>query len=96
MRNVKPHNYSKEIKAMDKEDHYPSISLPLDAIPEAKKWEVGKQYIVTLKLEMTRMSIGGGMMNNDGGDVGFEVYGVEAGKEVKGKVERYQGGEKET
>ena len=81
------------MKAMDKQDIYPTIHLPISAIPEAKKWEVGKTYLVTLKLEMTSLSIGGGGMmssSSEGGHVCFEVYGVEAGKEVKGKVERYQ------
>lgn len=92
MRKVKPKNMKDQMKAMDKEDIYPRICLPIDSIPEAKKWEIGKTYLVTLQLEMTSLSMGGGgmMSSSEGGCADFEVYGVEAGKEVKGKVERYQ------
>lgn len=94
MRKVKPYKWHSEMKKSEDEGVLPNISLPLSAIPEAKKWEVGKTYLVTLQVEMTRLSIGGGGMDmgpsSSDGSVGFEVYGVEAGKEVKGKVERYQ------
>ena len=93
MRKVKPYKWNAEMKKSEKEGVLPNFSLPLSAIPEAKKWEVGKTYLVTLEVEMTRLSIGGGGMDfgsSSDGSVGFEVYGVEAGKEVKGKVERYK------
>jgi hypothetical protein len=90
MRKVKPQNMKDQMKKMDSQDIYPEIRLPLSSIPEAKKWEIGKTYQITLEVELTSIG-GGGMMPSSGdGNAAFEVYGVEAGKEVKGKVERYQ------
>lgn len=73
---------------------YPHISIPTTALPEAKNWEVGKKYTVTLELEMTGISIRE-RSGADEFDIGydnradFDVKGVEV-KPVKGakKVER--------
>jgi len=41
----------------EKKKRFPHLRLEHDFFPEAKKWEVGKEYHVTLKLKMTGISI---------------------------------------
>jgi hypothetical protein len=36
---------------------YPHLCLKHEYFPEVKKWEVGKEYEITLKLKMTGLSI---------------------------------------
>ena len=36
---------------------YPNLRLEHQFFPEAKKWEVGKEYTVTFKLKQTGISI---------------------------------------
>lgn len=36
---------------------FPKVTIPTDALPEAKSWKVGQKYTVTLELEMTGISI---------------------------------------
>lgn len=59
--------------------YYPSISLKLEDIPEAKDWEIGKQYTVGIVVEMTRMS-----KSENENSVGFDILAVKAGEETSG------------
>lgn len=36
---------------------FPRFRIELVHLPEAKKWDIGKEYTVTLKLKMTGISI---------------------------------------
>lgn len=51
---------------------YPTISLGLEHIPEAKNWKVGKTYRIELELKMTGISQG--RYRNE---AEFEVHGIE-------------------
>ena len=44
-------------KGKEPKKFYPRLTLKHEYFPEAKKWEVGKEYTVTLKLKMTGISI---------------------------------------
>ncbi len=68
-----PMESSKETK------YYPSISLKLEDIPEAKDWEIGKQYTIGIVVEMTNMR-----KSEDESSVGFDILAVKAGEETSG------------
>lgn len=59
--------------------YYPHLSLKLSDIPEAEKWEIGKQYTVGIVVEMTGLSKG-----EDRSSVDFEILAVKAGEETGG------------
>lgn len=37
------------------EEHYPSFTLKLQDIPEAKKWDIGKTYRLEIEVELKSM-----------------------------------------
>lgn len=41
----------------EKRKIYPHFRIDNSHLPEAKKWDIGKEYTVTLKLKMTGISI---------------------------------------
>ncbi len=61
------------VSSMD-EKIYPSLSLPLSDIPEAKDWKVGEPYTIELTVKMKSIH-----QDKTGGDVSFEIVklGVE-------------------
>lgn len=75
MRAIKP----EEMKGMmaeapSKGEHkkvYPHFRIDLKHLPEAKKWEVGKKYVITLELEQTGIS-----MDEYRNEASFDVYGI--------------------
>lgn len=61
--------------------YYPNLRMTHEFFPETKKWEVGKEYTVTLKLKMTGLSIA--KYQNDSE---FDIIGADmssSGKESK-------------
>ena len=58
---------------------YPRLRMDHEFFPEARKWEVGKEYEVKLKLKMTGLSIS--KMQNDSE---FDIVGIET-KDGKGE-----------
>ena len=48
---------SGKIKKGESTKTYPHIRMEHQFFPETKKWEVGKEYTVCLKLKMTGLSI---------------------------------------
>lgn len=93
MRTVKGKTYRHDVlKPSEPSEMLPSINLPLDIIPEARKWAMGKTYKVVLNLRMR--SIREDRYDNG---AGFDVTGVGVPKnaQIKGakpaKVEsRYE------
>lgn len=83
MRDIKPREEKYlccEGPSMGKKDEvkkfYPHLRLEHDFFPETKKWEVGKEYEVTLKLKMTGISISRFQNDSD-----FDIIGVEFDEE---------------
>lgn len=70
MREVRPKRMSEmyDMPSTDKKI-CPRLSLPLDAIPEAKKWQIGEHY--TVELSLKQVSI-------DEKNVTFDICGVDA------------------
>lgn len=67
----------------------PSMHLEHKTLPEGKDWKVGKMYAMKLHVKMTGMNMRKGSDDKEHGGSDFEIHGIETGKEVKGKVERY-------
>ena len=76
-RKIKP-RIREELEEGPRKEIYPRFSIDLEHLPEAKNWDIGKGYIVSLKLEMTGIT-----MEEDYSNVSFEVKGIEAEKSVK-------------
>lgn len=57
----------------EKKKTFPRLRLEHQFFPEAKKWEVGKEYTVTLKLKMTGISISKFQNDSEFDIIGFEV-----------------------
>lgn len=61
---------------------YPRLRLEHQFFPETKKWEVGKEYVVEMKVKMTGLSISKFQNDSEFDIVGFETDGKgEDGKE---------------
>ena len=52
--------------------YYPSVSLPLKAVPEARKWDIGRTYEVTLRVTMTGMH----QSRHSDGNASFDIKAV--------------------
>lgn len=79
--------YGGEMVSKENAIIYPTVNIPLSALPEAKDWKDG-MYDVTLRIKMKGMH----MSKHDGkehGDANFEIHGVESHGEVKKSPERY-------
>ncbi len=77
----------------EKREIYPEIRLPLDALPEAKKWDVGETYCVMIELKMTGISQGRFQSGTE-----FEVRGIEVcdkPEESKDEKDGEDGGDEE-
>lgn len=61
---------------------YPSVSIPLSALPEAKDWKAGKTYDVTLRIKQTGMHMSK-RGNQEHGDASFDIVGVHPHGEAK-------------
>ena len=73
-----------------KKAHYPSYHIGLEHLPEAKKWDIGKEYYVSLKLRQTSMDMHKEKDGKEMGNAGFDIVGIKV-DESKGpeKKERY-------
>ena len=64
------------------EEHYPSFTLKLQDIPEAKKWDIGKTYRLEIEVELKSMRA-----DEKESTAGFDVKKVralsKAGKDAK-------------
>ena len=45
------------VKKSEPKKSYPNLRLDHEFFPETKKWEVGKEYTISLKVKMTGLSI---------------------------------------
>jgi len=90
MRKIKPEIYDDCVPSMKrsltKEEHYPHFNISIDHLPEAKKWEIGNTYYVTLELKQTSIEINKNE-DKESGYVGFDITAidVEGSRIKKGK-----------
>lgn len=74
------------LKAKNKTENtkvYPHIRLEHEFFPECKKFEVGKEYIIEMKVKMTGISISRFQNDSD-----FDILEFESGKADEEKVEK--------
>lgn len=87
MRDIKPkiinrYECASPVKKDEVIKRYPSITLDLNTLPEAKDWEVGSTYTVKLKLKMTGLSMRkssnkGGYDDEWGNNSTYDIHGIE-------------------
>ncbi len=79
-RKIKPISWNEEVGAKgkdpDKIKHYPDFHIDLSHLPEAKDWEIGKEYTVALKLKMGSMNIRNEKEGRGTGSAGFDIVGI--------------------
>jgi len=80
---VTPETYGMMEGPSKPKPHYPEFRLKLKDIPEAKDWEVGKQYKIELIVEQVMLS----ERKDEDGQVEFCIMAVNAGEEVDERVE---------
>lgn len=51
---------------------YPHLRMELVHLPEGRKWDIGKEYTITLKLKMTGISV-----SRFQNDVEFDIVGID-------------------
>lgn len=70
---------------MEDKPIYPHFRIELTHLPEAKKWEIGKEYTIKMGLKMTGISI-----SRYQNDAEFEIHeiGIEGAEEKKEKEEK--------
>lgn len=59
---------------------YPNFRIDLKHLPEAKKWAVGKKYVVTLELEQTGINMG-----EYENSASFDIHGIKSHSSDKPK-----------
>lgn len=82
---------------------YPTVSIPLEHLPEAKDWELKKTYEVTLKLRMKALSMTKRDELSDfdkdyGNKAEFDIVGIdveEGEEETDERAPRYKEDEEE-
>lgn len=80
------------IRSDSSPEYFPSFYIGLEHLPEAKDWEIGKTYEVTLHLKQTGLNMRKGPTGESSGDASFDIVGIDVEGEVKGKqtMSRYQ------
>lgn len=77
-RKIKPKKIKEIEKEMSKEESWPRFHIGLDHLPEAKKWDIGKKYRISLELEMTGLNIA-----DDYSDASFDIKAIRVDSKVK-------------
>lgn len=76
MRVIKPKSHKElsdsPFESSNEKKIFPRFRIELVHLPEARKWEIGKEYTVTLKLKMTGISIS--RFQNDSE---FDIIGID-------------------
>lgn len=67
--------------------HYPTFSIDLEHLPEAKNWQVGKTYKIELEVKQTGLHIGQSAYDNR---AEFDIIGIDTSEnKSKPKAPRY-------
>lgn len=81
---IKPKNHLDREISQNKMAHYPNFNIDLSSMPEAKKWEVGKIYMIQMKVRQTNMYMG----KNGNGNAGFDILAIAGKNHKEPKVEQ--------
>ena len=84
MKKIKPKTHEPMMDGPAKSDSkiYPRFRIDLEHLPEAKKWTIGKEYKIELKLKMTGISI-----SKFQNDTEFDIVGIETQSGEKKETE---------
>ena len=85
MRKIEPKKYegiTNTPAKVSEKPVYPNFRIELVHLPEAKKWEIGDEYTVILKLKMTGISI-----SRYQNDAEFDIHEIGIGENPKKKEE---------
>lgn len=85
MRKIKPRKQSDVKAEMPVMDKYPNFGMGLEHLPEAKKWEVGKMYRISLDLKMTGLTVEETTGKKDWSHAQFDILGLEVLKRPNNK-----------
>ena len=79
-----------DMKEWEQKKTYPCLNISLEHLPEAKQWEPGETYKVTMELKMTGLHLGdkSGSMMDDQATFDITGLGIESGA-AKPKKPRY-------
>lgn len=80
MRKITPKKRKDFLEVGKNEVSYPKFSIDLEHLPEAKKWDIGKKYTITLELEMTGLNI---EKKERWNNASFDIKGIDAPNEKK-------------
>ena len=77
MRKIKPRTREElhgpmEVGKESKEKIWPQFRIELVHLPEAKKWKIGEEYTITLKVKQVGLSI-----SKFQNDAEFEIHGID-------------------
>jgi len=71
IRTIKPKS-KKEMKSeMPMRDSYPGFHIDTEHLPEAKKWDIGSEHMLVLKVKQTEIS-----QHKDYGSANFDITGI--------------------
>lgn len=76
MREIKPETYEAEMSLEPSKENYPHFGISLNHLPEAKKWEIGETYYITLEIKQTHLDTFENK-KTEGGHAGFDITGIE-------------------
>jgi hypothetical protein len=69
----------KEIKEdMVEKENWPRFHIGLEHLPEAKKWDIGKKYRISLEVEMTGLNV-----SDNYSDASFDIKAIKIESKVK-------------
>lgn len=91
-RKIKPEKMEKIMAMESPKENYPHFGISLMHLPEAKDWEIGKEYNISLKLKQTSMDMHKNKEGKEMGNAGFDIVGIKVYNENKGtdkKIQRY-------
>jgi len=60
------------VSSNEERKYYPQFRIELVHLPEAKKWDIGTEYTMTLKVKMTGISISRFQNNAE-----FDIIGID-------------------
>ena len=75
-RKIEPKRMENGIIAESSKEYYPEFRIDLMHLPEAKDWELGKEYYISLKLRQTSMDLHKNKKDKEMGYIGFDIIGI--------------------
>ena len=89
IRKIKPEKIEDlEPSLNEAKEIFPRFRASLEHLPEAKKWEIGKTYHITLEIRQTSIGINKNE-RRDSGFAGFDITGIEVVNQPTKKSKKF-------